>query len=161
MAATPVQEAKAAQHVAYELEVMVATAIAVESPSPDAIANALAAGAVVAPLAENHGVLEACLLHARNLIDFLLGQKIATDVHRSDFVAQWAPQKTDGTRFLRKTRPLLNKHLAHITWDRVLNPPSPWPHLRIAGEIMNVFASFLEALIAAGSPHVDVLGTTH
>lgn len=157
----PEDIAAAAHHVAYELEVLVTSALAVKAATVEDAGWPIDPEMTAASYAENNGLLEACLLHTRNLTDFLILTGRAGDVRRTDFVANWAPPKSEHTRYLRSIRPLLDKHLAHITWDRVLNPTKPWDHYQITRSVLHVFAAFLAALKDSESPHLEKLRHVH
>src|SRR5438132_2488 len=60
-----VRRRKALQHLAYELEALVAAAVAVPDVTVERLEAGLAKGAVVAPLAEDHALLEGALVHTR------------------------------------------------------------------------------------------------
>jgi len=65
-------------------------------------------------------ILEALLLHFRNVLDFFFGAaKNADDVHASHFfddVSEWKPAKP---AWLEEYRRRCNKLLAHLTYSRV------------------------------------------
>ena len=65
-------------------------------------------------------ILEALLLHFRNMLDFLFGEaKQPDDVHASDFftdASKWKPSRPD---WLDEYRRRCNKLLAHLTYSRL------------------------------------------
>jgi hypothetical protein len=125
-----------ALHVGYEFE--------------STVGSALALLAAKTPI-ELNAFLECTLLHAPNLIDFLTvtGPKYPDDVWHGDFTTRWDPGAYTSLRV-----PLsdINKHLAHLTWERVKGAP-PWPFVALARDVREAFARFVEVL--RGDPDVD------
>jgi len=91
-----------------------------------------------------NALIESVLVHARQLIDFLireLPQKPRLDeILRTDFASEWMPQPADAVGRLngKEFRDLLNKHLAHLTWARVGPEPPEWYYGQIAEDINSV-----------------------
>ena len=90
-----------------------------------------------------NAVLEAFLIHARNLIDFLYTKPVQDDVAIEDFLEKAG--KGEGipaqSSFLCHQTKRINKKLAHLTYFRVLDE-DVWDYLRITEEIrgpLNVF----------------------
>ena len=74
-------------------------------------------------LLEN-ALLEAVLLHNRCLINFVCGnskgERDKNDIQPADFLGRdWWPEDEQLDRQLRGRLPMLNKHLAHLSWKRV------------------------------------------
>ena len=69
-------------------------------------------------------LLEALLIHARCLINFVCGDRDGRhhkdDIIPADFLGyEWWPADQELDRTLRGRLPMINKHLAHVSWDRV------------------------------------------
>src|SRR5690348_12523552 len=93
---------------------------------------------------------EACLLHARNLIEFLIPTvrkgSHPDDVKAVELVDHWECPPGPARSFVESQLPLLDRHLAHLTWHRVENPPDSagLPYWKVAVtlvELMDDFAS--------------------
>jgi hypothetical protein len=93
------------------------------------------------------------LLHARNLGAFLIeGRYKTSDIHRSDFAPGWSPSNSPTKRRLREARPLLDRHLSHLTWERVDVDAADHDPDRIAHDMVEVMAEFVEHLEAEANP---------
>lgn len=126
-------------HIAYELEQLVATS------------RYLAARTLPGVL--HNACLESMLVHVRSLADFLLCDKgDPTDLHRSAFVGAWTPPPSEQATELRKARWVINKHLAHLTWNRVGHGGTPWSSDDLAGYVVHVFGEFVAEAVAQGAP---------
>jgi hypothetical protein len=80
--------------------------------------------------------LESMLLHARNLIEFVIEGRTGSDIHRSDYVQKWAPEKSPATRRLRSDRQMLDKALSHLSWERVKGGTPVHDPARIARDVV-------------------------
>jgi hypothetical protein len=111
-----------ALHVAFEIRQMVGAALLIDSTDDVVTDNAL---------------LESTLLHARALIEFLLniGHR-PTDVTASTFLPGWEIE-AEHRESLDAPRKLLNKHLAHLTTDRVTDRRQAWPYPEIVNELID------------------------
>lgn len=136
---SPEQLELAALHVSYELVQLVKMSCYLEvQPLPGELHNAC---------------LESLLLHARSLIDFLLlGKGSSGDLHRSDFIPMWAPVKGEETKRLRAAMPMLHRHLAHLTWERVDASEQEWSYRHIAADVLHVYADFVAQGRATDAP---------
>lgn len=105
--------------------------------------------------------LESMLLHARNLIDFLMKGGPDTDIRRSDFMAKkWSPpNKPPKVRLAKKrlddARPRLDRDLSHITWARVEGAAPVYDLARIAHDVVEVMGTFVEHLATEASPAAE------
>lgn len=91
--------------------------------------------------------LESSCLHARVLIDFLVGtSRFTSDIRRTDFVPEWGPAPADATKRLNKNYPLLHKYLAHLTWERVSRSAPDWDYPSIAADVIDVADAWAEHL---------------
>jgi hypothetical protein len=109
-----------ALHVAYEVGQMVGAAIRIDSAPDDVTHNAL---------------LESTLLHARSLIDFLLNGGRKTDIRGSTLLPGWEIE-AEHRQGLEDRKLLLDKHLAHLTPERVSDGKQHWPHPEIVNELV-------------------------
>jgi hypothetical protein len=72
-----------------------------------------------------HPVSDACAnsftTDFRALYGFLIGPKDrkARDAHRRDYAPDWTPSRTAEIKRLEDLKPFIDKHRAHVTWDRV------------------------------------------
>ena len=139
------RQRRAARHIAYEVRELGRILSRYEQlPKRDAnLQNAL---------------LEAYLVHARCLIEFLNGRLRsgarrwdARDIRPTDFTAGWLPSgrtnRLDG--YLRR----IDGHLAHLTWERVDRPHrKTWNMLALTREILRHLTRFVDLLDAENSP---------
>jgi len=93
---------------------------------------------------ERNALLEAHLIHSRNLIDFFLpGAKRDDDILLSDFVEDlWTPSGLPAER-LGNLRIEIHKRLVHLTRRRSIDFTG-WPSLLITGDLMNLVRQFLD-----------------
>ena len=132
---------EAASHVGYELVQLAAMPRArrrADEAGQDHVAQAC---------------LESMLLHARNLCEFLIeGRYKSSDIHRSDFTPRWSPPNSPAKARLRNARPMLDRHLAHLSWERVeTGAPNDSPE-RIADDVVEVMGTFVDHLGAEANP---------
>ena len=127
--------AELASHVGYELELMAHAASNLAQATPDSIDATLA--------------LEAMLVHARCLIDFLglRADEIREndDLWHRDFTRHW-DSATARSEFW-KTRDEINKRLAHLTWRRARTDNS-WQFGDLTQRILRAFRRFVIVLEA-------------
>lgn len=94
-------------------------------------------------------LLESQLLHARSVRDFLVGAKpYPDDIHRTNFAPDWKPGPLPSVYRLSKTadQKLINKHLAHISWERVGYDQQGWLYSLIAFDLLAVAYAWSEHL---------------
>ena len=125
----------AKEHVLYEVMMLLRTAAGLGHPWPTVIANAL---------------LESFLLHARNLDDFLAGQRSkplkrfqpvrGTDVVAQDYARNWAPIPALNPG----DRDYASQKVAHLTEFR--SDKQPIDVQRIATQVISQFENFLATL---------------
>src|SRR5262245_4803477 len=99
---------------------MVGAALRIDSAADAVIHNAL---------------LESTLLHARSLTDFLLNGGRSTDITGSTFSPGWEI-KAEYKQDLVDRKLLLDKHLAHLTPERVTDGKQSWPYPDIVNELV-------------------------
>jgi hypothetical protein len=112
--------------------------------------------------------LESGLLHLRNVIDFFNTDQ-RRDITARDFLdgERWAIPRTDAWKRLRSVRKMLDKHLSHISWERVIarsrdpggeNPV--WPLERLADDSLEVSTAFVGELRARDLESSDWFDST-
>lgn len=124
-------------HVGYEVFACCEYAAAL----PDAHAKAAADPKdKVAGLSYN-AFLEGQLLHARNIIDFLLRKPRAIpgrqDLLRTDFGDDWTPTPSGAVGRLNQHYEHINRHLSHLSWDRI-DGTREWKYRRISQDVLAV-----------------------
>lgn len=101
---------------------------------------------------EDNATLEALLLHARCLINFLCGNHRgvwqADDMKPADFLRRpWVLPDDEMDRRLRGRLPIINRSLAHLSWKRVTNRAGViWPTSLVAHEIHWSMHQFVRVL---------------
>jgi hypothetical protein len=95
-------------------------------------------------------LLESMLLHARTLTDFFVrpsGQR--TDIRHDDFTPEapkWTPAPRDAADRARAAIPAMNKHLAHLTWERVEDGKQGWQPGTIVQDLMQIAEAWCDHL---------------
>jgi hypothetical protein len=132
-------------HIAYEVEMCVDAAVRC----------VLAAGPGGDDTARN-AFLESALLHARCVFEFLDAKKRDRrddDMIREDFGPPWKPAKgkeQEARTALHKVKPDIDKHLAHLTWQRVDDPETPsWTVLQVAQDVTTLARAWATHLTKA------------
>lgn len=94
-------------------------------------------------------LLEAQLVHARNIIEFLI-QSVSdrpnrADLLRTDFlpfgVDDWTPGPNSAVGTLNRHIQTINRHLSHLSWDRIVRPSNKakeWDYPGIAWDVLAV-----------------------
>lgn len=116
--------------------------------------------------ARSNAFLESGLLHARALYEFLIAdhdKPRPDDMLRTDFAPEWTPSPLDAVARLNSSPRMLNKHLAHLTWERIENAGPPWTYKQVAQDILDVASAWADhvrlttsetRLVAALRPHI-------
>jgi hypothetical protein len=127
-----------AEHVAYEVEMLVEIARRLTPPLADTVTT--------------NAYLESFLIHARALDDFLEKSdgKEDNDVIARDYYGGWAP-KTSLPPGLRK---VINKRVAHLT-DVRAKPHEGVQPSDILRPLLGTFCAFADKLSAGRWPEVD------
>jgi hypothetical protein len=89
----------------------------------------------------NYAMIEAFVVHLRNLIEFLyIERPQTTDVVASDFCAAWQTLRPAISATLKNARARANKELAHLTTARQTGVPQSkqWEFSVLAGEIKSL-----------------------
>jgi hypothetical protein len=96
------------------------------------------------------------LLHARNLVEFLIESSWDSDVRRSDFAPRWSPPNIPAKKRLQEARPTWDRDLSHITWERIEGGDAPDPYYqRVAGDVVDIMGTFVEHLKAEANPAAE------
>jgi hypothetical protein len=85
--------------------------------------------------------LESMLLHARALSDFFVDTKrgFPSDVRRTDFGdTDWQPGPAEPVARIKANSPVIDKRLAHLTWERVNGDPHGWRFTDAAADLVAV-----------------------
>ena len=85
--------------------------------------------------------LESMLLHARALADFFVHTKrgFPSDIRRTDFTdTDWEPAPAELVARIKVNSPVIDKHLAHLTWERVDDDPQEWHYPDVAADLVAV-----------------------
>jgi hypothetical protein len=91
--------------------------------------------------------LDSALLHTRNLAAFLIWpDNNPTSIRPSDFSADWTPSPTVAVENIEKIREPINKHLAHLTWQRDEQGKQGWDCVDIARDMVEILALWVDVL---------------
>ena len=103
----------AMEHLGYELWMLAETSRRIGAAKRDADTVA------------TNAYLESMLFHARALSDFfVLERGFRSDIRRTDFgSADWQPGPAEAVARIRANAPVIDKRLAHLTWERVVGAP--------------------------------------
>ena len=114
----------------------------------------------------DNATIEGFLLHARNLIEFL-GWKPSfqsSDMLATDFVPGWEPPPPPHPEFISEALWKINKHLQHLTWDRVSEavvhgegPMFPYPEMNDL--LRSGFAQFTRQAVVAQVSGVELFSS--
>lgn len=128
---------EAMEHLGYELWML--------AEMPRRIREAQREDDVVA----NNAYLESMLFHARALSDFFVPMKKgrSSDIRHTDFgTVDWQPGPADAVTRIRSHMPVINKRLAHLTWERVSGEPPEWRYAEVAADLVAVADDWSEHL---------------
>jgi hypothetical protein len=118
----------AAMHVSFELEAAVAMFVRLHWHEDRWVDVAL---------------LEAHLMHTRNLIEFFLEGRRGT-IHCSDFLDQpWTPPRSPAVKRLRDAMEPINQYVAHLDRARSQQSSESWHYPEIADDLIFVMAQFV------------------
>jgi hypothetical protein len=132
----------AAQHVTFELDQVASLPAQIERFEREGSTSGIAC-------------FESFLLHARNLIDFLLGSHDPDEIQRTDYIEGWNPPKSAASRRLRDVLPVLHERLAHLSWRRIEASDVRVDQRQIAHDVMTVIGAFVQKLEENSSPHAE------
>lgn len=92
--------------------------------------------------------LEAMCVHARAVLESLLKEgKQASDIHRTDFPGtDWPLPGIAQAESWGKDMKIINKHLAHLPWDRLSNAEEPWPETGFAAAVVELATAWTDHL---------------
>ena len=104
-------------------------------------------------------LLEACVLHCRNLIDFFYPTRVLPDdVIAADYAGDWDDRRPPISSTLEKARSRAHKELAHLTTGRKsgFDPAKPWDSRVISAEMKLVISAFIPLADASKLPQGTV-----
>jgi len=119
----------AMEHLGYELWMLAETSRRIRAAQRDADTVA------------TNAYLESMLFHVRALSDFFVLTKrgFPSDIRRTDFgSADWQPGPADAVARIRANAPVIDKRLAHLTWERVVGAPHEWRYTEVAADLVAV-----------------------
>ena len=118
----------AMEHLGYELWMLAETSRRIGAAKRDADTVA------------TNAYLESMLFHARALSDFfVLERGFRSDIRRTDFgSADWQPGPAEAVARIRANAPVIDKRLAHLTWERVVGAPHEWRYTEVAADLVAV-----------------------
>jgi len=128
---------EAMNHLGYELWMLAETSWRIPAAKRD--------GDVVA----TNAYLESMLFHARALSDFFVHKKkgFPSDIRRTDFGSvDWQPGPADAVARIESNAPVIDKNLAHLTWERVSGEPHEWRYAEVAADLVAVADDWSEHL---------------
>ena len=102
-----------------------------------------------ADVVATNAYLESMLFHARALSDFFVHTKsgFPSDIRRTDFAGvDWQPGPADAVARIRSRAPLIDKRLAHLTWERVSSRPHEWRYAEVAADLVAVAEGWADHL---------------
>jgi len=100
--------------------------------------------------------LEAALVHARTLIEFVGGrQRQGKDITPGHFVSGWDPAIQLNEKYLEK----IDQYLAHLSLARTkLETETKWNLTEMVGDIMQALRPFADRMETEGSPYAAEIG---
>jgi hypothetical protein len=128
---------EAMEHLGYELWMLAETSGRIPAAKRDA------------DVVANNAYLESMLFHARSLADFFVHNKkgFPSDIRRTEFGSvDWQPGPADAVARIESNSPVIDKHLAHLTWERVSNEPPEWRYAEVAADLVAVAGDWSEHL---------------
>jgi hypothetical protein len=106
----------------------------------------------------SNAYLESMLLHARALAEFLvLSRSRPSDIRRQDFADEWSPTPVEAVARLTDHVPTLDRHLSHLTWERVETGPPSWEYHQVADDVLMIAFAWLDHLNKRDSTMGSVL----
>ena len=123
----------------------------------NSLANGMSSG-VLGEGPVNNAVLEAFVIHVRNIIHFLYADKPKSDhVIAADYFnspTDWEAIRPKKTELMKISEIRAHKEVAHLSYDRAKVTPEtkPWTFVDLANEITSAFNVFLSNI------NIEVLG---
>ena len=106
----------------------------------------------------SNAYLESMLLHARALAEFfVLSRSRPTDIRRWDFADEWTPTPAEAVTRLTDHVPTLDRHLSHLTWERVEAGTPLWEYHGVADDVLTIAFAWLDHLNKTDSTMGSVL----
>lgn len=137
--------AEVQEHLAYEVRMLFESAFALQQSSAETSTDTLL-------WCRHNALLEAFLIHARALIDFLYPPQASDkdDVfarHFLDNPSTWSRKRSRIPPLLKSVRDRANKEVAHLTYTRVSIGPEDkrWSFIKIAKAIGSDLACFVRS----------------
>ena len=128
---------EAMNHLGYELWMLSETSRRIPAAKRDA------------DVVATNAYLESMLFHARALSDFFVHKKkgFPSDIRRTEFGSvDWQPGPADAVARIESNSPVIDKHLAHLTWERVSGEPHEWRYAEVAADLVAVADDWSEHL---------------
>jgi hypothetical protein len=94
-----------------------------------------------------NAMVEVCVLHLRNLIDFFYPNKIESDdIVATHYISDWNLQRPPISQILEGARQRANKEMAHLTTKRISGAPPEknWDFNLISIELKKVIEIFIK-----------------
>lgn len=137
-----------AEHVAYEIDMFLWLVDVLSNSS-----TGLGASSSEDVARLRNIIVESCVMHLRNLIDFLyLNKPQRSDVIAADFFRQteWNNLRPKISAVLETARIRANKEMAHLTTDRIAGTSAEkaWNFIDLAAEIKSLMQLFAENALA-------------
>ncbi|NYE38013.1 hypothetical protein F4692_003158 [Nocardioides cavernae] len=100
-------------------------------------------------MAEN-AYIDSAALHARALIDFFIKPKgFPSDIRRTDFAPDWTPAPDKAVARIKKDGWMLNKYLAHMTWERATPSAPSWNYPDLTEDVFDIAEAWCAHLAAS------------
>jgi hypothetical protein len=145
----------AAGHVQYELDALVGCYRRFLAAENEAEREPTREKVLIA-----NSYLEAMLVHARCLIEFIWKSRDERerDIHRHDYLPGWDLSDAAEREEARVLYDRINKHLAHLSWERVEATPEEFPGWAydLPHFVLRLFSGF-EAEVRKGRPWATML----
>lgn len=107
-----------------------------------------------------NALVEGQLLHARNIIEFLLRRPRGTpgkqDLLRTDFGKDWTPSPTGATARLNQHYEHINRHLSHLSWERI-DGAKKWKYKTISDDVLAVARAWNQHLATIDRDYYEAL----
>ncbi|NQU37369.1 MAG: hypothetical protein HQ526_07210 [Actinobacteria bacterium] len=105
-----------------------------------------------------NALLESQLIHARASIDFFLRSGGKRDITRDEFTSvDWQPSPKEAVDRLLDAKPLIDKYLAHLTWQRTDPDAQAWDYGEIAEDVVAVASAWTDFLANTNSELASTL----
>lgn len=100
------------------------------------------------PMAGN-AYIDSAALHARALIDFFINSKgFKSDIRRTEFAPDWTPAPEGAVDRIERDGWMLNKYLAHLTWERAIPSGQTWNYPDLTEDVLDIAEAWCAHLAA-------------